>query len=103
MAAMTLDPSSRGQVTICSGVYPILCDPAPEEFPVGVARRSVINCWNVAFGSRFQIAGADSAAATWVSPSTLILNYTAGATGVQECQVISPEGLLSNKVRIVGV
>ena len=100
MAAMTQDPTSRGQVTIPANVRPLLCDPCPEEFPVGVARSSIIKCTNVAFGSRFQINGADSAATTWVSPSTILLNWTPTIAGFYEGTVISPEGLVSNKIRL---
>jgi len=98
MAAMTLDPASRGQVTIPSNVQPYMCEPV--EFPVGVATVGVIKCRNVAFGSRFQINGADSAAATWVSPSTIKLAWTPATFGAYEAQIISPEGNVSNKVRL---
>jgi hypothetical protein len=103
MAAMTLDPASRGQVNIPAGVLPELATPSPERFIVGQSVRSVIKCRNVAFGSRFQITGVDSSAATWLSPSTIIVNWTAGGAGVSEAQVISPEGRASNKIRLVAV
>jgi hypothetical protein len=103
MAAMTLDPGSRGVFNIPANVIPNLSGASPPNFPVGQTVKSVIKCNNVAFGSTFQIGGVDSAAATWVSPFTICLNYTAGATGPVECQVITPDGLLSNKIRIIGV
>jgi hypothetical protein len=103
MAAMTLDPGSPGVFNIPAGVYPNLSTISPPTFPVGQAIKAQIKCNNVAFGSTFQIAGVDSAAATWVSPFTIALNYTAAAPGKLECQVISPDGLASNKVALFGV
>jgi hypothetical protein len=100
MAAMTLDPGSPGVFAIPTGVYPNLCGASPPTFPTGQAIRSVVKCNNVAFGSTFQIGGADSAAATWLSPFTIALNYTAAAPGPLEAQVISPDGLASNKIKL---
>ena len=103
MAAMTLDPSSRGQVTIPSNVYPMLCDASPGEHIVGSPGRSVIKCANVAFGATFQIAGVDAAGATWVSPSTIFLTWTPATYVPQEGQVINPDGKVSNKIRLQGI
>ena len=103
MAAMTLDPTSRGQVTIPANVYPVIGEPSPCEFPLGITTVAIIKCTNVAFGSRFQINGADSAAATWVSPATIKLTLNPTNAGDLTGAVISPEGLSSNKIRLAAI
>lgn len=100
MAAMALDPSSRGVVDIPKNVYPYLCDACPEEYPTAAPRTGVIKCRNVPFGSTFQISGADNTAAKWVSPSTLSFTWQPGSAGFSEAQVITPDGLASNKIRL---
>jgi hypothetical protein len=100
MAAMTQHPNSRGIPTVVGNLVPVLGSVSPPTFKVGVVGTARIKCRNVAFGSRFQINGVDDASVQWLSPSTLIVTYTPASVAVQEGQVITPDGLTSNKVKI---
>lgn len=101
MAAMTLDPTSRGVTVLPKNVYPNLNQCTPPLLPLNLVTQVIVNGNNMAWGSSLQVDGVDSASATWVSPWECRFTISKASARTSYVTITSPEGLVSNPARLM--